>query len=213
MENLVQRGVYDSDESGYLERLPWVMGTFFGLSMTVLFFILFTTMFAAQRDTSSVFLVCLVSGALGGVFFGLTFPRTFRRKMTAFTDAIYAGRSDLIDEPRADEGWRYRLPCSWMKTPRFAVGGVLYIGSGGVLFVPHRKNLKRDRVPIELGPPGDIQLSLLPPPPVGMVRRTLVPRPQKLLEIAAKSRRERFLIPQPESVIQIIQKRIIELCR
>jgi hypothetical protein len=213
MENLVDRKAYDSDDSGYWQRLPWVMGIAFGVSMAVVLAIFLGVVFAIAQpggDMTTGVLIGLSTGGVGGVLFGRSFPRTFRQRVSSMTDALYAGNKDLVDEPPVEKSLRYRLPCSWMKSPAFAVGGILYIGKDGMLFYPHRKNLKGDRAQFEIGPLSGIQLSLVPPPPMGLVRRTLVPNPESLLEVKVGSRSERFLIPQSARVIEIIRKRIDE---
>jgi hypothetical protein len=70
--------------------------------------------------------------------FGRSFPKRFRKKMSSFIDRLYVGDATIDTPPPTGKDLRYRLPCSWKRSENFSVGGVLYIGPEGLLFVPHK---------------------------------------------------------------------------
>ena len=187
LEHLVPREAYDADETGYWARLPWSVGVMFGAAMAVASLIL------PPGGLSAVEVILIGVGA--GLFFGLLFPRTFRKSMTKLSDGIYAGDAKLIDLPSRSAGFRYGLPCTWIDG-RFGIGGVLCAGAAGVRFVPHKKNMRRP-APFDLGPIAALRLELVPPQRGNALRRLVVPNPPPLLEIRGASASARFLIPCP----------------
>jgi hypothetical protein len=98
MENMVDRKAYDSDDSGYWQRLPWVMGIPFGLFILVACVIAFSMTLPLEEMTFGI-LMSLALGVGGGATFGWRLPRKFRPKVSSVMDALYAGNTDLIDEP------------------------------------------------------------------------------------------------------------------
>jgi hypothetical protein len=141
MENLTPQEVYDIDDTGYRGRLGLVTGAFFGFSMGI----------ACSFLTPSIIglgwrvLPSISAGVFCGIGFGRRFPKGFRKKMSSMIDRLYAGDTELDVVPPPEKELRYRLPCSWKRSENFSVGGVLYIGPLGLLFVPHKLNLPRDR--------------------------------------------------------------------
>ncbi|HWZ56239.1 MAG TPA: hypothetical protein VNZ63_09225, partial [Verrucomicrobiae bacterium] len=127
LENLVPRAVYDFDESGYRQRLGLVSGLVFGLAIGISCLLITppTVGFGLRVLTS----VC--AAAFGGVAFGNIFLRRFRKRMSSIIDRLYAGDVETYTPP-PEKDLRYRLPCSWKRSEKFAVGGVLYIGTQGL---------------------------------------------------------------------------------
>lgn len=162
MENLVPREVYDVDDSV--------------LSMGIACFFLTPSIIGSVWRV----LLSICAGVLSGIAFGWSFPRRFRKKMSSIIDRIYAGDTDIIVPPPPEKELRYRLPCSWKRSEKFSVGGVLYIGPLGLLFVPHKMNLPRDRSMFEMGPNKSLKLSLTTRP-LNRFLKLLVPRPTPLL--------------------------------
>ena len=201
MENLVDRRIYDIDDTGYWRRLPLAVGLGFGIPMAVVF-----ALAVPGGGLGARFAIGLISGGFCGILFAVMFPWLLRRNIAYVTNALFNGNPNFVVEPPGE--LRYRLPCSWMKSAVFAVGGILYLGRDGLLFVPHSKNLKRDLAPFEMGPLHHLNLSLVAQPPMSLLWRILIPHAPKLLEIRANGHSKRFLIPQPDSVIGIIQERI-----
>ncbi len=209
MENLVPRATYDSDETGYWRRLPLAVGIGFGLPMGIFFSMMTAFMGWGKFGLKECLLLGMSTGALSGVFFGFFFPRAFRRKMSSITDANYSREPepDVLAAP--EKKLLYRLPSNWMKTDNFAVGGVLYIGKSGLFFLPHGKNLPRDRSSFEMGPADELRLSLTPTTLTGC-KRLLVPRPAPLLHIIWPGGEANFLIPSPRNTLGLIEKALRE---
>ena len=205
MENLVPRATYDSDETGYWRRLPLAAGIGFGLPMGIFFSMMIAFMGWGKVGLEECLLVGMSTGALSGVFFGFFFPRSFRRKMSSITDANYSRgpEPDVLLSP--EKKFLYRLPSNWMKTESFAVGGVLYIGKGGLFFLPHGKNLPRDRSSFEMGPADELRMLLTPTTLTGL-KRLLVPHPAPLLNIMWPGGEASFLIPSPQNTLGLIEK-------
>src|SRR5262245_41833780 len=146
MRNLLPLEAYRIDETGYWSRLPFVTTLGFGVPMGLA--ILLTT---SELDWIARVLVAVVGGSIGGALFGILFPIVFRRQMFSYVDAVYQGRPGwaATDPPQGKEV-HSRLPCGWSKNARMNVGGVLYVGKAGFVFVPHRRNLPGDRNAIEI---------------------------------------------------------------
>jgi hypothetical protein len=211
MENLLPRDAYDLDEAGMWKRMPLVGGVFAFLFGSLGFGIIFPLGFQLafrlvlpQRVTLPLLTVGLVSGLLFGVLFalvfGFMFPARARQRLSAATDAIYFDDPKFVVLPPADLGLTHRLPCSWMKSENFAVGGVLYLGSGGFLFIPHRKNLPTHRQPFEIKSLSDITFSLVTPR-LNSLMKLLVKRVPPRLQIESRDTSARFLVPEAEKTL------------
>jgi len=139
----------------------------------------------------------------------LLFPRLFRRSMRRLTDRIYQGDPKLINLPATSDGFRYRLPCTWIDG-HWGIGGVLCVGAAGVRFVPHKKNM-REPATLQLGPIVEIRLELAAPASQNALQRLLIPHPPPLLEIRAAGESVRALVPRPEMTIQALRQAIAGL--
>ena len=206
MENLVPREVYDIDDSGYSQRLGLGTGVFFGLCMGIACF--FLTPSLLGFGWSALLSVC--AGVLCGIAFGKNFPRRFRKKMSSILDRLYRGDTDIDIPPPPEKELRYRLPCSWKRSEDFSVGGVLYMGSLGLFFVPHKMNLPRDRSAFEMGPNKNLKLSLTTPELSGL-SKLLVPRPTPRLQVVWPDGNAQFIIPAPNQVLRLISERVREM--
>jgi hypothetical protein len=206
MENLVPREAYDTDDTGYRHRLGLVSGAFFGLGMgCACFFLVPPTIGSGLRALFSIF-----TGLFCAVAFGKAFPRNYRKRLSSIIDRLYAGDPDIDVPPPPERDLRYRLPCSWKRSRNFAVGGVLYVGPLGLLFVPHKLNPSRDRSPFEIGPTKSLSLSLKAQELRGIFK-LLVPRPSPLLQIIWREGSAQFLVPSPNQVLDLMGKRIREM--
>jgi hypothetical protein len=209
VENLVPRATYDSDETGYWRRLPLAAGIGFGVPMGIFFAMMTAFMGWGKFGLEACLLLGLSTGALSGVIFGFFFPRAFRHKMSSITDANYSRDPEPDLMPSPEKKLRYRLPSNWMRSESHAVGGVLYIGRDGLLFLQHGKNVQRDRSSFEMGPADELRLSLTPTTLTGW-RRLLVPRPVPLLNIIWPGGEASFLIPSPQNTLGLIEKALRE---
>lgn len=201
MENLVPKEAYIIDFSGYRERLGWVTGIFFGMSMGIVFFILAPSTVGLSRRAS----ISFGAAVLCGIVFGMVFPRRYRRRISSVIDRLYDGDTKIDVPPPPEKELRYRLPCSWVRSKNFAVGGVLYIGPHGLLFVPHKMNLPGDRSVFEMGPNRRLKLSLTAPESSGL-SKLLVPRPMSQLQVNWPEGSAKFVIPSPNQVFDLISK-------
>ena len=204
MENLVPREIYESDASGYWKRLRVFSGIGFGIFSGVVFEVSTGILEPIHRSIWSHVFIGVLIGVFGGLFFGFFYPRSFRRRMSSVSDAIYLGRPEFDVPPPPGPRWEYRLPCSYLLSDHFAVGGVLYIGPSGLLFMPHKKNLEKHRVPLEMGPIDNLHLSLTSPQ-LNWYFRLLVPHPVPRLNVEWPNGNAIFLIPEPDSVSQLIE--------
>lgn len=132
MKILADRDSYDDDPTGFMKRMPWAAGIFFGLWMGLFsFFVSSGESLIARWITSSV------AGIVAGLLFGVGASWSFRFLIRRITDRIYRGDRGLIAAP--PEGYSARLPCGRWIRPQRAVPGVLYLGPTGSLFLPHTR--------------------------------------------------------------------------
>lgn len=187
IENLVPLAAYDVDETGYWARLRWVSGIYFGLAIAAVSLVLPSTRYSPPV-TAAIFL------AIGGPLFGLGFPAMVRRSVRLIAAGIYAGESWIIDPPAMTDRVYYQVLCTCMRG-RVGLGGVLYLGRKGFLFMPHKRNRKRT-VPIEM-PLETLRISLGAPSIGNRIQRLLTPRPQGQIEVTWNGGSARFLMPNP----------------
>jgi hypothetical protein len=205
MENLVPRDVYEVDESGYRQRLGLVTGIFFGLAVGLACLFLTPSMIGFGWRV----LLSICTGVFSGVAFCKSFPRGLQKKMSSIIGRLYAGDATIDTPPPTGKDLRYRLPCSWKSSENFAVGGVLYIGPEGLLFVPHKMNLPRDRSSFEMGPSKGLKLSLTTQKLAGFFK-LFVPHPPSVLQVIWPDGTAQFVIPAPNRVFKLIEERVRE---
>ncbi|MEP6570710.1 MAG: hypothetical protein ABJC10_13145 [Acidobacteriota bacterium] len=211
--NLASREVYDLDETGHLNR--WIMGVLAGLFCGVAFGLFFPWAFVGLMSllvsTPLPGFSAFQSVAIGiafGVPFGLVMawlsPKKMRQGMCSFYDSLYAGDPQLVPPPPQSENeFTSRLPCSWMKSANFAIGGVLYLGQGCMTFVPHTKNLSKDREPFEI-PQLDTATVSTVEPSLNFFARLLISKPPMEIKWAGGS--ARFIVPEAEETLVKVLK-------
>jgi hypothetical protein len=196
-ENLVTLAAYDVDETGYWRRLPWVSGLFFGAgfaSMDLLSLIPNTRYSPATTAALSL--------AIGGPIFGLLSSLIARQQMRGVWAALYSGEPGTVRPPTANRFFYYQIPCTLLKG-RVGIIGVLYLGRGGLVFVPRKRTWKPGQ-PLEMAPLDAVSIALVPPPPQNVIQRLLVPRPQEQIEIRWTGASARFMMPRPaDTSVQI----------
>jgi hypothetical protein len=190
VENLVALATYDVDETGYWRRSRWVSGLFFAVA-----FAAFVLVIPIPNMRYSPPVTAAISFAIGGPLFGLFFPAMMRRKVRLITAGLYAGERWIIDPPPANQLVYYQIPCTWING-KALVGGVLYLGRGGLLFVPHKKN-RRPSTPVEMTPIDAVRIARVAPFAGNAVQRLLVPRPLEQIEVTWNGVSARFLMPNP----------------
>lgn len=203
VQNLVSRQDLDIDETGFWTRLPWVSGGFFGLGIGAFEFV------EAAEDPAHATIMALVVGGVAGLSFGWLFTRLLRRSFRSIKDELYYADARLVTEPASD-GWLYRVPSTLLKSPRFAVGGVLYLGPSGMLFVPHRRNRPQDQEATLFAPLRDIGLSLVPVPQNALAR-LLSQRSPMSVRVSWPGGAANLMLPAPERTMHLLLARISDL--
>jgi hypothetical protein len=203
METLAPRALYDYDEFGITQRLPLVSGLFFGLVMGA-----FALSSELSGTSSVVWAVgaAVLEGALAGGLFGLLFPRLLGRVAKRMNDRLYEGDPTLVPPPEPGM-FQYRLPCGWMRTPRHAVGGVLYLGRRGLQFQTHLATPAALRQNVVLEPLEAIQLSLVETP-VPLAARIWGRKTVLRIDAQAGERSAQFAIPDAPTVLARLQERM-----
>lgn len=169
--------------------------------------------FISNVFESRIWLACLpkhLPRKLCGVGFGRNLPKRLRKRMSSVVDRLYEGDPVVDIPPPPERELRYRLPCSWKRNKNFSVGGVLYVGPMGLLFVPHKMNLPRDHSVFEMGPNKSLRLCLAPQT-VSRLFKVLVPRPSPALEVIWPEGSAQFLVPAPNHVLKSLDERVREM--
>lgn len=191
MENLVSRAAYDVDETGYWARMPLVLG----IVMSVVGVIIIWATVGRHSGVREI----IIRGLAGGGLFAMLFPVLFRWSTNAAVSRTYAGIGKFAAAPPPGLDLTYRLPCSLLKTAVVAIGGALYLGESGLVFVPHEANPPSRRQPLVFAL-GDLRTVAV----VGATPwffRPLVPRPPTLLEVSGGAVSARFVVPAPMATI------------
>ena len=144
----------------------------------------------------------LVVGALTGVSFGWLWSWFMHRSSRKFLDRVYAGDAAVVGEPPDKTRYPYRLPCNVFVTNNVTVGGILYLGRSGVLFVPNKRH--RGEKPIELKQEGLVVWAVDWKP--NWWGRTFVASGPRVLEVGSGDTRYRFAFPDPDVVLPRIRE-------
>lgn len=213
MENLVSRRAYDANSTPPI-RVPLLIGVFGGVLFGLFFGLFLTLAFewvgslvlpSPLRifNARMVILVGIASGLPFGLCLALLIPAMSRKTIASFINAVYADDLEIVELPASAEEFSHRLPCSWMKTDRFSVGGVLYLSSERFMFVPHKKNLPCHREAFEIAPLNDVTFSTVQPSHLlaSLLFRKMPPH----LEITWSGGKTRFIIPDPENTLMRIK--------
>jgi hypothetical protein len=200
VENLVPLDAYDVDDTGYWRRLPWVSGLFGGLCSVsaALFSPEQTIYYSLGVRAATGFII----GASVFTLMAVVLARPMYRKIVA---GLYRGERWIVDPPSAGRLFYYQIPCSWVRGG-VHVGGVLYLGSAGLLFVPHKKNW-RPGPPFSMTPIEAVKAALVGPIPLNPIQRLLVAHPRKLVEITCNGTHARFAVPNPaDTIVKIVSR-------
>jgi|GEM_PF-1248780 len=220
MENMVSREAYNVDETGYWRRMP----IFTGISAAVLFGLMFGFVFLFIMNAlvepirlpfnlSNALALSVLSGIPFGITFGITFPLVARQIYSSAVDKIYNGDLKTIGEIPTQDIYTHRLPCSWLKSNTFSIGGVLYIGEESLVFVPNTQNLPQHRKPFDILPLGSLEMSVTEMK-LGWLKKMIMKRPPRLLEISWSTDNARFVVPDAEQTLmrikQVVDRRLLE---
>jgi hypothetical protein len=199
MENLLPLAAYDVEETGYWARLPFLSGLLYGL-LTVIIDVVY-----ARADAVPPFsgvpgaLFTLVTSA---TFLGLLFPWVMRAQIKATRRGLFARNSWIVAHPPENRHVDYRVLCSLVAGGiSSAVSGVIYVGRGDMVFVPHKRNRRGNRHVLNMAPLSALGISMGEQPGRNLLQRILIPRPQPTLQLQWPGGCAKFLVPSAESFL------------
>ena len=198
METLQPLKAYTEGSAAVWARQAWLAGVAFGAAMAIL-----TPWIApGEGRTRATTVAALVAFAGGGSLCGFTWSRWMMRSMRRMTERLYDGSPPFaVDAPAG--AYRYRLPASLRTSDRFAIGGVLFLGRGAMVFVPHRLNLSSHRQPINVLIEGEVGVEAIPQRSTA-IRRVLFGDLPALVRVSCNGQSWLFLVPWPEDTAQKI---------
>jgi hypothetical protein len=171
-------------------RLGVFCGVLFGAWMALVFGMLGWH----ARPSLETVAVGLLAGAAAGLVFGWLIPRSLERKLRKMSLKAYEGQGRYA-APAPSGSFTHRLPCSLLRSPSLAVGGVLYVGPDRVVFVPHSANLPQHRSLVEI--PRESLTVSLHVPRLTALQRFLVPQSPERLVLAAGESSWELVVPTP----------------
>lgn len=166
MRTLVDLETYHREEEEAWERgrrrgVPF-FALYFGGGMALVFcVVLYALGDLTGRDAAVVALICLLGGVVASAVLHDFVFTPQRRKTSELADRVYAGDPEVLPPPPPADEYPFRLPCAAAISSWQSVGGVLYLGLGGFLFVPHLRNAPALRQPVAIGPARTIVLQSL----------------------------------------------------
>ena len=214
MQNLIPLESYLRDETGYWTRLPFVSGTFFGVTFSTFFYF-------AERGSGTLlhpptFVHSLVTAVLSGVFFGALFTFFLRRKVKRLWKLLYLGNAAVESRFSKQTGCTHKLVCTLVQEDT-GIGGTLYLGSDNWQFLPHQEYGQKERSSDKklFQPATSIHLALIrSPESKGLIRRWLqkflVPKRPMLLDITSSGAHASFLVPTPEVTLSALHDVIVD---
>jgi hypothetical protein len=147
MQDLQPLSAYEQSSGPNLVRSTLVLAVLWGIPMT---------MFMLRTNQGSVGFVVMVA-AIGGLLFGGLVTMLARFATRQLTQLVYHCVWPIV--PAAPSGeYEARLMCR-LKRGRMAVGGHLYVGAEGWVFVPHTRNGPFYRKPVRWEQPAAFSLS------------------------------------------------------
>lgn len=198
MRNIIPLTAYYGDETGTWKRLPFVCGLYFGFAMAI---------FAAiyPIDDSGLFYSratrVVFAFFFGGIGFGILFPFLARRKARTMQRDLYIGKPSIDEPPPPNKRLEYRFPCTLVREHLSSVvGGAMYLGRDGMIFVPHKRN-RRPANALEMGPLSGLGIDAVAPPTLSLKERILIPHPKRLLEVRWSEGSARFSVPYVDTFL------------
>lgn len=179
---------------GAWRRMSWIVSGFYGLVITlsVLWSMWPSGGWQAIAIAAGVGIVCSGVG-------GFLFSCSIRWWLTRTAKAIYRGAGSWAVSPPTGRDLLYRLPCTWKKSATMGVGGVLFLASDALIFVPHSRNLPRDRGYFEI-PMGSASAIEIAKQVVRPWQRVLFSEVPPILRVTDSQGAWDFLVPSPEEV-------------
>ena len=147
MRDLQPLSAYEASSGPNLVRSTLVLAVLWGIPMT---------MFMLRTQQGSTGFVLAVA-AVGGLLFGGLVTMLARFATRQLTQAVYHCVWPIV--PAAPPGeYDTRLMCR-LARGRITIGGHLYVGAAGWVFVPHTRNGPFYRKPVRWDRPGSLSLS------------------------------------------------------
>lgn len=147
--------------------------------------------------------ICLVGGILvAGAVDEWSVPAVLK-KQRRLIDRIYDGDPEIVAPPPDAGAYPLRLPCAVVLSARVLLGGVLYLGPAGLLFVPHAGHAPALRTPLPMEPVGSIVLER-----VRLYRpllQRLLGRHAEALLVSWEGGKALFTVPEPVETQRRIQ--------
>ncbi|HEX8903292.1 MAG TPA: hypothetical protein VF771_00470 [Longimicrobiaceae bacterium] len=137
---------------------------------------------------------------VASLVFGYAWTAMFWRSMRRMSARIHSGDPAIVPPPPAG-AYDWRVMCSWLRSPRVAVGGHLYAGQREWTFVPHRRNLRAHQELFTITPGPDTRVEAVETPARGLVR-LFATGPLKRLRIANPHGEWLFILPETEYVAE-----------
>jgi hypothetical protein len=195
VENLLPLESYFASPKFPLLRVALLAGIPFGAVMG-LFVLLATVGTGGERPFATAGVLALGSGTI----IGLVAPISVRSNLRSLVRKTYNGTPPFDTAPPAPAASTHRLPASFRRSRWVTVGGVLYAGRDGIAFVPHARNLPRDRQPIWMRAGEGLRIAAVPHRDLNVMARLLYGAAPPALEIAAPGGRRLFVVPQAEAM-------------
>ena len=205
IENLVSREAYNQDETGYWKRLPFILGPAFALPMGIAS--IYISPIAQEGFNEALIVFCKATAI--SLSFGIIFPLILWYSVKSSTDALYYSDPRLDVPPPLSTDYSYRLVCTLMKNG-YPIGGVLYVGKSGLLFVPHKRNPKQYQQLLEIPSLNDISLDLVDPQMNNITKnlsKLFFKNIRPSLRVSSPMQELLFRVPVPHETLTLLKEK------
>ena len=199
MENLQPLEAYFDDQAQNWTRMGAVAGMAFGAIVAAAAYAWGRPLAGLSLENTAV-LVFVVAGAI----FGFAWSARMRTAVQNVTRDVFLGNAPFAVEPPKGP-YTHRLPASWRTSDRFAVGGVLFVGKGTLAFVPHARNLPKDRTPVFIKYGKDTAIDT-ESQPMTTVRRILFSQLPDMIHVSSRQSEWRFIVPRAGEAVDTIRR-------
>lgn len=198
MRTLVDRNAYEQVDEKFWKRARKAMSVVFGVAMCIAAIVQQAGVIGFGLSLT----VGLGIGAVTGFGFGWLWTYVMRRSSRKHFDRVYEGDPATVGKVPRKRQYANRIPCSKFVTNNVTVGGILYVGRAGMLFVPHQRY--RDEEPLELAI-DDLVVWAVDWKPNWWGRNFVASGP-RLLEVGFGALRFRFAVPDPDVLVPRIRE-------
>jgi hypothetical protein len=200
MQTLVSRDSYAEVEKKFWKRARKVVGVLFGIVMCLASIIQQASVLGFGLSLS----IGLILGVVTGVGFGWLWTWAMRRSARKYFDRVYEGDTSVVGIVPRRRQYAYRMPCSRFVTNNVTIGGILYIGRSGALFVPHQRYRGEHTVELEREELIVWAVDWKP----NWWGRTFVASGPRILELGSGDERYRFAVPDPDVIVPRIREAV-----